>query len=80
MNELIIYIGIIWPQSCFDYTNFRASLFIKIINLNEIQKTTHLTMLIIFYVDLIFCQYFNLPHIYCIFVENTHLKKWKLTN
>ncbi len=35
MSMFIIYIGIIRPQSHFDYTNFRASLFIKIINLNE---------------------------------------------
>jgi len=29
----------------------------------------HLAMLIIFYVDVIFCQNFNLPHIYHIFVD-----------
>jgi len=63
MNVFIIYIGIIGPQSCFDYTNFRASLLIKIINFNEIKKT-HLVMLVIFYVDVIVCQNFNLPHIY----------------
>jgi len=28
-------------------------------------------MLVIFYVDVIFCQIFNLSHIYCIFVEKT---------
>jgi hypothetical protein len=32
----------------------------------------HLVMLVIFYVDVIFCQNFNLPHIYRIFAEKTH--------
>jgi hypothetical protein len=32
----------------------------------------HLTMLVIFYVDVITCQNFNLPHIYYILVEKTH--------
>jgi hypothetical protein len=35
MNIFIIYIGIIRPQSRFDYTNFKVSLVIKIINFNE---------------------------------------------
>ncbi len=69
MGIFIIYIGIIGPQSPFDYTNFRASLVIKIINFNEILKMAHLTMLVIFYVDVISCQNFNLPHIYCIFAR-----------
>ncbi len=38
MNIFIICIGTIAPQSCFDCTNFRASLVIKIINFNEIKK------------------------------------------
>jgi hypothetical protein len=52
-----------------DYTDFRASLVIKIINLNEIKKRLHLVMLVIFYVDVISCQIFNLPHIYRIFAK-----------
>jgi hypothetical protein len=71
MSIFIIYIGIIGPQSCFDYTNFKASLVIKIININE-KKMAHLVMLVIFYVDVIFHQNFNLPHIYRIFVQKTH--------
>jgi hypothetical protein len=51
MNICIIYIGIIGPQPCFDYTNFRASLIIKIIKFNEIEKMAHLTMFVIFYVN-----------------------------
>jgi hypothetical protein len=38
----------------------------------------HLIMLVIFYVNVITCQNFNLPHIYHIFVEKTHLKNFKL--
>jgi hypothetical protein len=41
---------------------------------------TFLAMLVIFYVDVIFCQNFNLPHIYRIFAENIHCLKWKFTN
>jgi hypothetical protein len=48
MNIFIIYISIIGPQSCFDYTNFRVSLVIKIINLNEIKNMAHLTLLVIY--------------------------------
>jgi len=40
----------------------------------------NLTMLVIFYVDVVFCQIFNLPHIYRIFVLKTHFLKWKFTN
>jgi hypothetical protein len=75
MSIFIIYIGIIRPQSHFDCTNFKVSLVIKIINFNEIKKTTHLVMLVIFYVDVISCQNFKLPHIYCIFVEIFHFLK-----
>jgi hypothetical protein len=32
----------------------------------------HLVMLVIFYVNAIACQFFNLSHIYSIFVEKTH--------
>ncbi len=35
MNIFIIYIGIIAPQSCFDYTNFKVPLVNKITNFNE---------------------------------------------
>jgi hypothetical protein len=37
-------------------------------------------MLVIFYVDVITCQNFNLPHIYYILVEKTHFLKWKISN
>ncbi len=72
MNIFIIYIGIIRPHSRFDCTNFRASLVIKIINFNENLKIAHIAMLVIFYVDVFFCQIFNLPHIYDIFAEKNH--------
>jgi hypothetical protein len=72
MNIFIIYIGIIGPQSHFDCTNFKVSLVIKIINFNEIKKKAHLAMLVIFYVDVIYYQIFNLPHFFCIFVENNY--------
>ncbi len=55
MNMFIVYIGIIGPQFCFDYTNFRASLAMKIISFNGIKNIFHLVMLIIFYVDVIIC-------------------------
>jgi hypothetical protein len=70
-----MYIGIIRPQSRFHCINFRASLVIKIINLNENFKMAHLVMLFIFYVDAIYCQNFNLPHIYHIFAEKAHFLK-----
>jgi hypothetical protein len=38
----------------------------------KILKRAHLTMLVIFYVDVITCENFNLPHIYHIFAENFH--------
>jgi hypothetical protein len=75
MNIFIIYIGIIGPKFHFDYINFRVSLVIKIINFNEIKKMAHLVMLVIFYVDVIFCKTFNLPHIYHIFAEKNHFLK-----
>jgi hypothetical protein len=75
MNIFIIYIGIIRPQSHFDYTNFKVSLIIKIVNFNENFKMAHLAMLVIFYVDVISCQIFNLPHIYHIFAEKIHFLK-----
>jgi hypothetical protein len=36
MDIFTLYIGIIKPVSCFDYTNFKGSLIIKIISSNEI--------------------------------------------
>jgi hypothetical protein len=78
MKIFIMYIGIIGPQFRFDCTNFRASLIIIIINFNKFFKMVHLAMLVIFYVDVISCQNFNLPHIYSIFVEKTHFLKCKL--
>ncbi len=63
MNIFIIYISIIGPLFHFDYTNFKVSLVFKIINFNEIKKLANLTMLIIFHVNVIICQDFNLPHL-----------------
>jgi hypothetical protein len=75
MGLFIMYIGIIWALSYFDYFNFKSSLIIKIINFNEIKNMVHLTMLVIFYVNVIICQIFNFLHIYCIFVEKPHFLK-----
>ncbi len=72
MNIFIVYIGIIRPYSCFDCTNFRVSLVIKIINFNEIKKMAHLAMFVIIYVNVITCQNFNLPHIYHIIAKKIH--------
>jgi hypothetical protein len=71
MIIFIVYIVIIRPQFCFDCINFRTPLIIKIINFYEIKRMAHLTMLVIFYVDVITCQNFNLSHIYCILIEKT---------
>jgi len=40
---------------------------------------THLVKLVIFHVNVITCQFFNLPHIYCLFVEKTQFLKWKIS-
>jgi len=40
----------------------------------------YLAMLIIFYVDVITCQIFNLPHIYHIFAKKTYFLKWIFFN
>jgi hypothetical protein len=72
MTIFIIYIGITRPQSHFDGTKFGALLVIKIINFNEIKKIAHLVMFVIFYVNVITCQIFNLPHIYHIFAKKSH--------
>jgi hypothetical protein len=72
MGIFIIYIGVIRPLFHFDCINFRASLVIKIINFNEIKNMTHLVMLVIFHVNVITCQIFNLVHMYHIFVKNIH--------
>jgi len=80
ISIFIIYISIIRAWFHFDYTNFRASLVIKIINFSEFLKMAHRGMFFIFYVDVIFCQNFNLPHIYHIFAQKTHFLKWKFTN
>jgi hypothetical protein len=37
-------------------------------------------MLVIFYVDVISYQNFNLPHIYRIFGQKNHFLRWKFTN
>jgi hypothetical protein len=81
MAIFIVYIGVVKQQSHFDYTNFKASLVIKIINFNRILKMTHLIMLVIFYVDMITFQIFNLPHIYRIFATKNsffEMKNFKL--
>jgi hypothetical protein len=39
-----------------------------------------LIVLVIFYVDVITCQNFNLPQIYRILVEKSHFLKWKISN
>jgi len=72
MNIFIIHIGIIGPLTCFDYINFKVSLIIKIINFNGIFLNDHLVMLVIFHVNVITCQIFNLPHIYYIFAQKIH--------
>jgi hypothetical protein len=69
MGVFMIYIGIIGPLFFFYYTNFKYVLIIKIINFNEIKNTAYLNMLVIFHVNMITCQKFNLPHIYFIFIE-----------
>jgi hypothetical protein len=68
-------IGIIGPLFHFDYINSKVSLVIKIINFNENIKMAHLAMLVIFHVNVITCQNFNLPHIYYIFAEKNHFLK-----
>jgi hypothetical protein len=55
MNIFIVYVGIIGPLSRFDYINFNVSLVIKIIHLNEIEKMSHLAMLVIIHVNVIIC-------------------------
>jgi hypothetical protein len=72
MGIFIIYIGVIKPLSFFDCTNFKGSLIIKIINFNEIKNMANLTMLVIFHVNVINRQNFNLSHIYHIFAKRTH--------
>jgi hypothetical protein len=68
-GKFIIYIGIIGPVSCFDCINFKVSLVIKIIKFIGIKNMVPLVMFVIFHVNVITCQIFNLPHIYHIFVE-----------
>ncbi len=72
MNIFILHISIVGSLFRFDYFNFKALLIIEIINFNEIFKTAHLIMRVIFYLNVITCQIFNLPHIYHNFVLKTH--------
>jgi hypothetical protein len=72
MGIFIIYINVTKPLFHFHCINFKASLIIEAINFNEIFKMAHLTMLVIFHVNVITCQIFNLLHIYHIFAEKTH--------
>jgi hypothetical protein len=78
MSIFIIYIGIIGPLFRFDCINFKVSLIIKIINLNEDLKMVPLTMFVIFHVNMITCQNFNLLHIYCIFIKNNSFFETKI--
>jgi hypothetical protein len=55
MGMFRVYIGIIKPLSCFDCINFKVSLVIKLINFNEIKNMEHLTMLVIFHVNVTIC-------------------------
>jgi len=55
MYIFIVHMSIIGPLFCFDYTNFKVSLIIKIINFNGIENMAHLTMLVIFHVNVITC-------------------------
>ncbi len=75
MGIFIIYIGITKPLSCFECTNFKASLVIKTINFYGIKKMAYLNMFFIFHVNVITCQNFNLSHIYRIFAKKTHFLK-----
>jgi hypothetical protein len=78
MGIFMVYIGIIKSLSHFDHTNFKVSLFIKLINFHIIKKMTHLAMLVIFHVNVIICQNFNLPHIYHIFAEKNSCFEMKI--
>jgi hypothetical protein len=51
--------GVIGPLFCFEYTNFKVSLIIKIINFNGIKNMAQLTMLVIFHVNVITCQNYH---------------------
>jgi hypothetical protein len=64
MSIFIVYIGILGLLFRFDYTNFKVSLVIKIINFNEIKKMAHLAIFVIFHMNVISCQIFNLPHFF----------------
>jgi len=63
MGIFIIYIGIIRSLSCFDCTNFKISLVIKIISFNGIKNMAHLPMLVIFHVNVITYHNFDLSHL-----------------
>jgi hypothetical protein len=78
MCIFIIYICIIGPISCLDCINFKGSLVIKIINFNGISNTAYLVMLVIFHMNMITCQIFNLPHIYPIFAEKNPFFEMKI--
>ncbi len=80
MGIFIMYINIIRSLSRCDYTNFKFSLVIKIISFNGIKNMAHLAMVVIFHVNVITCQNFDLPHIYRILVEKNHFLRWKFSN
>jgi hypothetical protein len=81
MGIFIVCISIIRPMSRFVYTNFIISLVIKIFNFNGILNMVHLAMLVIFHVNIITYQNFNLPQNYCIFARKKsffEMKNFKL--
>jgi hypothetical protein len=72
MGIFMVVIGIIGPLSHFDYCKIKASLVIKIINFNQVLNMVQSIMLVIFHMNVITCQIFNLPNIYRIFVRKPH--------
>ncbi len=71
MNIFIIYIGIIGPLSHFDYTNFKVSSVVKIINFNEIKNLAN-QLCLSSSMRMWLLVKFLIYHIYHIFVEKTH--------
>ncbi len=73
VSIFVEHIGIIRPLSCFDCTNFKVSLVITIFKNNRIWNMTHLAMFVIFHMNVITCQIFNLSH-----GIQTWFKLWKM--
>ncbi len=55
MGIFILYIDIIGTLSHFNYTNFKVSLVVKVINFSGLKKMTHVTMLVNFHVNVVTC-------------------------